>query len=300
MGKIDKSNMTMKEIMATFNQTEEALMVMDEVEFRARFRERMHHTCEIQMYSAAYRGNTLPASQTDTINKHLSIWEARGLSRDLPEYVTAKLLLKYAETLQAGKHVNLSEYAPSVISEYDLDAFRRIIYERRSVREWDLSREVPDELIDKILDMGLWGAHACNLQSIRYIVIRGQNDGGLFRGSDIPGGPVHILILQDMRVYRANPAMPDVNQPLDCGAAGQNIVLAAHAYGLGGCWLTFMGGEEMKTRIRKQVDEWLTAQGKEPLHEEIELITYVDVGWPDQTPFPPYRQSLDEAVLGRF
>jgi nitroreductase len=26
---------------------------------------------------------------------------------------------------------------------------------------------------------------------------------------------------------------------VDCGAAAQNIVVAAHAYGLGGCWLTF-------------------------------------------------------------
>ena len=292
--------MTHEEIMATFNQSEEALLQMDEVEFRARFRERMHHTCEIQMYSAAYRGRTLRENQTDTLEKHLRVWEQRGLSHGLPEYKNAQMLLKYARKLQAGEPVDLNEYAPSALSESDLDAFRRVMYERRSVREWDLSREVPDELIDKVLDMGLWGAHACNLQSIRYLVIRGHNQEGLFRGSDIPGGPVHILILQDMRVYRANPAMPDVNQPLDCGAAGQNIVLAAHAYGLGGCWLTYMGGEEMKNRIRKQVDEWLIEQGKEPLHEEIRFITYVDVGWPDQTPFAPVRQSLDEAVLGRF
>lgn len=292
--------MTHEQVMATFNQSEEALLTMDETEFRARFRERSHHTCEIQLYSAVYRGKTLPAAQTDTLEKHLRVWEARGLSHDLPEYRNAQMLLQYARALQNGQTVRFDEYVPTPLGAKDIAAFDHVVYERRSVREWDLTREVSDEIIDKVLTAGLWGAHACNLQSIRYLVIRGQNEEGLFRGSDIPGGPVHILILQDMRVYRANPAMPDVNQLLDCGAAAQNIVLAAHAYGLGGCWLTFMGGEKMKDRIRQQVDAWLTEQGKEPLHPEIQLVTYVDVGWPDQTPFPLQRQPLEEAVLGRF
>ena len=42
---------------------------------------------------------------------------------------------------------------------------------RRSVREFT-DEVVPDALIDKVLDAGLWAAHACNLQSIGFLVLR--------------------------------------------------------------------------------------------------------------------------------
>ena len=36
------------------------------------------------------------------------------------------------------------------------------------------------------------------------------------------------------------------------------------------------------------------------LPDYIRLVTYVDVGYGDQTPHPPLRLSVDEAVLGRL
>ena len=270
---------------AAFNKTKEELLSMDETEFRARFRERCHHTMEIQVYAAAYRGRTLSADQPKTARLFMEVWRERGLPETLPEYVFASKLLSFAEELIQGGNLDLAPYAPAPLSEEARQGFERVLYERRSVREWS-EEKVPDELIKKVLKAGLWAAHACNLQSIRYLVIREENCPGLFRGSDIPGGPVHIVLLQDMRVYRANPVMPESNQLLDAGAAGQNLVLAAHAYGLGGCWLTFTS-EQMKQRIREHMG----------LPEEIRMTTYVDVGFPDQSPYPPQRISVEEAVF---
>ena len=48
--------------------------------------------------------------------------------------------------------------------------------------------------------------------------------------------------------------------------------------------------EEFCDRLRKKFN----------LPDYIRLVTYVDVGYGDQTPHPPLRQSVDEAVLGRF
>lgn len=45
------------------------------------------------------------------------------------------------------------------------------------------------------------------------------------------GAPTVILILKDVRGVSS----PD----LDCGIAGQNMVLAAHSMGLGTCWVSF-------------------------------------------------------------
>ena len=270
---------------AAFNKTQEELMAMDEAEFRARFRERCHHTMEIQVYAAAHSGRTLDPEQCKTVRMFMDVWHKRGLPETLPEYVFADKMLLYADKLIRGESVDLTPYAPAALSEESLMGFEHVLYERRSVRAWR-DEHVPDEVIKKILQAGLWAAHACNLQSVRYLVIREESCPGRFRGSDIPGGPVHIVLLQDMRVYRANPVMPESNQLLDAGAAGQNLVLAAHAYGLGGCWLTFTS-EQMKQRIRDHVG----------LPEYIRLTTYVDVGFPEQTPYPPQRITVEEAVL---
>ena len=148
---------------------------------------------------------------------------------------------------------------------------------------------MPDELIDKVLEAGLWAAHGCNVQSIRYIVVREKNEPGLFRGSDVPGGPVHLIVLQDMRCYRANSFTPVRNQLLDAGAAGQNMVLAAHAVGLESVWLTFRN-KEFSDRLRARFN----------LPDYMRLVTYVDVGYGDQTPYPPLRWDVKDTVLGRY
>lgn len=115
------------------------------------------------------------------------------------------------------------------------------------------------------------------------------NEPGLFKGSDVPGGPVHLVILQDMRCYRANSFTPVRNQLLDAGAAGQNIVLAAHAVGLEGVWLTFPN-EAFCDRLRE----------KFKLPDYIRLVTYVDVGYGDQTPYAPQRWDVKDTILGRY
>ncbi len=184
--------------------------------------------------------------------------------------------------------MDLTPYTPVPVTKEMEDHFFTIVKERRSVREYK-DIDVPDELIHKILTAGLWAAHGCNVQSIRYVVVREKNEPGLFKGSDVPGGPVHIVILQDMRCYRANSFTPVRNQLLDAGAAGQNIVLAAHAVGLEGVWLTFPN-EEFCDRLRMKFN----------LADYIRLVTYVDVGYGDQTPYPPLRWDVEDTILARY
>lgn len=275
-----------EEILRKFNLTDEEYLSLDEIEFRARFRERVHHTLEIQTYAAANSGEGLKASQNETAKKFIRLWEERNLPKDLPEYVYAKRLIGFSEKLSKGEKLDLSEFEPYKLTEDDKDTFFKAIKERRSVRHFTDER-VPEELVDKILESGLWAAHSCNLQSIKYLVVREETTPGLFIGSDVPGGPVHLVVLQDERVYRANPLNPVRNRLIDAGAAAQNIVLATHALGLGGVWLTF--NDAMIERISKYFN----------LPEYIKLVTYVDIGYPNQTPYAPQRKSLGEAVISR-
>lgn len=272
------------EVLKQFNLTDEEYLKLDEVEFRARFRERIHHTLEIQTYEAAHSGNELKANQSETARKFIRLWEERNISKELPEYVYAKRLIGFSEVLAKGEKLDLSEFEPYRLGAKDQEVFLKVIKERRSVRHFKDTR-VPDEVINKILESGLWAAHSCNLQSIKYLVVREETTPNLFKGSDVPGGPVHLVLLQDERVYRANPLNPVRNRLIDVGAAAQNIVLSTHALGLAGVWLTF--NEAMIERISKYFN----------LPEYIKLVTYVDIGYPDQKPYAPQRKSLNEAII---
>jgi len=278
-----------KRIRALQPATEEDLFKTDDTEFRARFRERCHHTMEIQIYDAIEKKRPLPPDQTSTAEMYFRVWDRKGLSRDLPEYRFASRLLEMARTLQGGGIPDLGAFAVSGFDAAELKTVNRLIYERRSIRHWDWDRPVPDALLDEAMDAGLWAAHACNLQSIRYLVIREKECPGLFRGGDIPPGPVHIVVCQDMRVYKANQLMPDYNSVMDAGAAGQNVLLKLHALGLGACWVTFMT-DGMRTRLVEKFG----------LPDYIRIGYYIDAGYPVQSPYPPCRIGLDEAVLGRL
>lgn len=266
--------------------SDDDFLSMDEVEFRARVRERSHHLLEIQLYSAVYRNKPLRETQPDYAKHLLELWERRGLSKDLPEYRYTSFLIDAAEKSIKGETVDLSPFAPTPVTKEMEDSFFTIVKERRSVREFK-DIDVPDSIIDKVLEAGLWAAHGCNVQSIRYLVVKENHEPGLFRGSDVPGGPVHLVILQDMRCYRANSFTPVRNQLLDAGAAGQNLVLAAHAAGLESVWLTF--SESMCKRLKARFD----------LPDYVRLVTYVDVGYGDQTPYAPQRWDVKDTILAR-
>ena len=272
----------------------ENLMTLDPTTLRAMIIERTHHTVEIQLYDALAKGETLSPNRGDNVREMLAIWQERGLPLDLnaPDWAWVHALLDMAQRLSKGEEVVLSSFAWDPTDEGTRKVANQLIRQRRSVRHWT-GEPVPDWMIDEILQAGLRAPHGCNLCSLRFLVIREENAPGLFQGSDIPGGPVHIVACQDRRAYYAQPgyvANPDMlerNRLLDCGAAMQNMVLIAHALGLGACWLTFR--LEMVQRLREHFE----------LEDEVQVVTYLDVGFPAQTPMPPGRLDLEETVIAR-
>ena len=272
----------------------ENLLTIHPTTLRAMIVERTHHTVEIQLYEALAKGKPLTPDRGDNVREMRAIWKERGLPWDAnsPDWAWVNSMLNMAERVSRGEPVELSSFAWSPFDEQQRDLAGQLIRQRRSVRHWT-DEEVPDWMIDEVLQAGLWAAHGCNLCSLRFLVVREENAPKLFRGSDIPGGPVHVVACQDRRVYYAQPgyvANPDVlenNRVLDCGAAMQNMVLMAHALGLGGVWLTF--NHEMKVRLHEHFD----------LEDDVQIVTYLDLGFPAQTPMPPGRMSVDEVVLAR-
>ncbi|MCX5675604.1 MAG: nitroreductase family protein [Planctomycetota bacterium] len=150
---------------------------------------------------------------------------------------------------------------------------------RRSCRRF-AARDVPRDLVEKVVDAGRLAATARNDQPWEFVVvtdpaarreIAGMTDYGPF----IADAPVCIAVLcKDTKYYLE-----------DGSAATQNILLAAHVLGLGACWVA---GD--KKPYAPKIVRLLGAP------EGIRLVALVALGWPEgKLPNPPKR-TLPEVL----
>ena len=117
------------------------------------------------------------------------------------------------------------------------EAIRNLL-ERRSIRKYD-DRPVPDEVLDTILESGLHAPSGMNTQGVRLVAVRDPetvaymsklNAAVMGRDGDpFYGAKCVVVVLADPQVYGGW---------LEDGAlALGNMMNAAHALGLGSCWI---------------------------------------------------------------
>jgi len=259
-------------------------MAMDPMFLRAVIRERVHHTLENKVYNALASEDPVSPNLGDAVREMLAVVEERGLPTDSADLQWAYSLLDLAEDLKRGESPDLD--IPEPLSTETVQTLERLIRQRRSIREVS-GEDVPAWMIKKIIEAGLWAPHACNLQNIRVIVIDDAERLALFAGKEHRGFRVAIVVCQDMRSYEFYAAtVPERNHGLDCGAATQNMVLMAHALGLGATWMTFTKPEMQ--RVREHYE----------LPDDIQVVTYIGLGWPRMGPLAPGRIAVEEAILG--
>ena len=119
-----------------------------------------------------------------------------------------------------------------------MDAYENIMT-RRSVRYYT-DEPVSDEVLEKILRAGMSGPSCTNARDWSFIVTRDPVVlNKMADGNGGPAGPLRraalgIMILGDLeRAFRGGPEY----WVIDGAIAGQNMILAAHALGVGSVWL---------------------------------------------------------------
>ena len=142
-----------------------------------------------------------------------------------------------------------------------------IIKSRRSVREF-MDRPVEDDLIANILDAGRWAPSGLNNQPWRFVVVRDREIAGSLAGCTRYSSIVHSAPLL-IAVFLDRDVMYDHTKDVQaCGAAIQNMLLAAHGMGLGSVWLGELLNQKDKVR------NILNAPGS------LELMAVVAIGYP--------------------
>lgn len=155
---------------------------------------------------------------------------------------------------------------------------------RRSIRKYE-PRSVPDELIERILEAGQWAPTAGNIQPWKFIVVKDLKILDMVRKVS-PGyfgdAPLAVAVCSDReRAYRVGGKLcRDYLCIVDCAMAVENMLLAAHALGLGACSVKSFSSTAVKEILE--------------IPEGIEPELLVIIGYPDERPQAPQRFTLEE------
>lgn len=163
------------------------------------------------------------------------------------------------------------------------------IMSRRSVRKYKADK-ISDELIEKILAAGMQAPSAMNEQPWHFIVIK---DRKIL--SEIPkfspyaamakDAPLAILVCGDTKLEKIKGFWFQ-----DCSACIQNILLAAHAMGIGAVWTAAYPLQDRVEGYKKLLD----------LPESVIPLALIPMGYPDERPSPQSRFKKERVHINKW
>lgn len=152
-----------------------------------------------------------------------------------------------------------------------------VIKGRRSIRRYE-DKDVPIELINKIIEAGIWAPSSNHCEPCEFIVIREKETREQLSeispwSEFIADAPVSICVL-------SNKSSSCVI--MDGSIAVMNMLLEIHSLGLGSCWVDTKYNEKMVRDVLKIPDNY-------------EVITVIPVGYPAESP-TSWRKSIKDCT----
>ncbi len=153
---------------------------------------------------------------------------------------------------------------------------------RRSIRKYT-DKKVTREQIYELIKAGMYAPSARNQQPWHFMII---NDRELLNKIMDVHPYAKMLSQAQWAILVCGDETLELSKGywvVDCSAATQNILLAAHGLGLGAVWLGLHPREERKNDIRKLFN----------LPEHIQPLSLISVGYPDEEKEMPERFKTD-------
>ena len=160
---------------------------------------------------------------------------------------------------------------------------------RRSIRKYT-QEKIDDEQIKMLLEAGMQAPSAVNCQPWHFLVLNA-------RDIMLEVTKIHPYSQMLMEASCAILVLGDTNiehgpgyWAVDCGAATQNILLAAHGMGLGGVWIGIHPREE-----RRKAFKDLFA-----LPSHIQPFALISLGYPAEEKAKAYRYNQDKIHINKW
>ncbi len=164
--------------------------------------------------------------------------------------------------------------------------FFEVIKKRRSIRKYS-SKPVEPEKLRQIMEAVRLAPSARHRQPWKFIVITDQKTKEeihrrAYTAKDFfLQAPVIIAAVGYPTDYVCRNG--NIAHQVDLAIAGEHLVLAATALGLGTCWIVAFDQNELKDILG--------------VPEDAHIVALFTVGYPDETPPPKERKSLEEIVM---
>lgn len=165
------------------------------------------------------------------------------------------------------------------------------IMTRTSVRQYK-DQPVEQEKIDIMLKAAMAAPTAVNLQPWHFIVITDKQTIGLLSGQQPTNAPLLIAVCGDTD----KTTTPDGKMKLpdfwveDISAATENLLLAAHALGLGAVW----------TGVYPAMDRTAEVANVLNCPKNIVPMAVVRIGYPDESPEPKDKFKEENISYNKF
>ena len=168
-----------------------------------------------------------------------------------------------------------------------MDVFEAI-KTRRSIRAFT-QEEISEEEVERILDAARQAPSAGNIQPWIFVVVRRSDmkrrlSKAALNQFFIEEAPVVIVVCADQERSGRGYGSRGVNLYCiqDTAAATQNILLAAHALGLGACWVGAFDEEEVRLILRAP--------------RKVRPVAIIPIGHPAEKPRTIFKRPLSEIV----
>ena len=134
-----------------------------------------------------------------------------------------------------------------------------------------------------LLEAGMAAPSACNKDPWHFVVVRDrealkQLANGLPYGPMLPQAGLAVVVCGDLQ-HAHDGLLSYLLQ--DCSAATENILLAAVALGLGGCWLGVHPREDRIAHVRRVLG----------IPDTVVPLCVLSLGWPAEEPEARTRYS---------
>lgn len=161
------------------------------------------------------------------------------------------------------------------------------IYTRRSVRNFT-AEEVAPELVQEVIRAGSWAPSGLNNQPWRFVIVRDREKRVELAQQTKYRRTVELATVC-IAVFCDRSAMyHEMKDHQSIGACLQNMLLAAHALGLGAVWLGEIVNNAGRVRVLME------------LPEELELMAVIALGHPAERRQRSSRRDLKELILKEF
>lgn len=156
-----------------------------------------------------------------------------------------------------------------------------VILSRRSIRQYD-DKDIPKDVLDKILEAGRQSPSAANRQPYQFVVVTESEIkkelSGLVSGF-LKNAPVVI-------VGCANPKALLTGKwaVIDTTIALENMVLAAWSLGVGSCWIGAFNEQKVKNALQ--------------IPEKWKVVALISLGYPAEN--PESRKKKEKSKLFSF